>query len=412
MEGATEAVLQEQERRLSEAFDPGLPAEGGKLAGARKLISGKIGLLGNLIIITLSLVDVTTGATEKVVTEEFLGAKEDIRKPVRIAAQKLLGIRGIEVKQGSFLSVEADPAGMDVFVNGLFEGSSPLVLRLPKPGKYAVKIAGEGYKTWTQNVAVAEDATYFVSARLLKKEKEVNEQVKALQDGRTALLAYATVYSAFAADAVLYTFDSDNPRLYVGLPLVVAPLVFYGSLRLTEGAVMNSGRSLMIMSGNLWGSAWGVAAGFVFGASAAEGDAAPDSSLYTGLSLTGGLLYGATAVALTWGDKPFPAERAWLFNLGSVLGSLLGLGVPYVLGAEDPAVIYLSMLSGSVAGSAAALYMTRDMTEGRSIGNLAFGAAIEAGPSGVRPGIPLPVPVASSGGERIGLFVPVARLSY
>ena len=86
--------------------------------------------------------------------------------------------------------------------------------------------------------------------------------------------------------------------------------------------------------------------------------------------------------------------------------------MPYVLGAEDPAVIYLSMLSGSVAGSAAALYMTRDMTEGRSIGNLAFGAAIEAGPSGVRPGIPLPVPVASSGGERIGLFVPVARLSY
>ena len=163
-------------------------------------------------------------------------------------------------------------------------------------------------------------------------------------------------------------------------------MTFFGALKATEGTVMNGGRSFMIVSSSMWGSAWGVAAAFVFGAGAADGAEPPPPALYTGLTLTGGLLYGVTATALTWGDNPFPATRAWLFNLGSVLGSLLGLGVPYVLGADSPAVIYAGMLTGSVAGSATALYLTRDMTEGRSIGNLSHGAALRRDAFGGRRG--------------------------
>lgn len=407
VEAQVEGVLDEKERQLSSAFapDPGASAPG--LSGARKLVAGKIGLLGNLVIITLNMVDVGTGETEKSVTEEYLGALEDMRKPVRIAAQKLLGIRGIEVNQGSFISVSSEPAGMDVFVNGLFEGSSPLVVKVPKPGKYAVKVSGEGYKSWVQNAVVAEDSTYFANAKLLKQEAPVDERIKALQDGRPAILVYSTLYAAFASDALLFTLGVDNPRLYVGLPLVAAPLAFFGTLKLTEGSVMNGGRSLMIVSSSLWGSAWGVAAAFVLGATPG-GEVPP--ALYTGLSLTGGTLYGAAAIALTWGDRPFPAARAWLFNLGSALGSLLGLGVPYVLGLDSPVAVYVGMLSGSVAGSAAALFMTRDMSEGRNVGNLALGSLLEIGPAGVRPGVPLPSAVPAGNG--FGLSVPLARVSY
>lgn len=410
-----DALLREQELSLSDAFDPKGAVRIGRLTGAQSLMVGRIGILGTLYIISLRIVDVETGTVERAMTEEFMGNLEDIRKPVRVAAQKILRIPGIEVQQGEYIRVDTEPPGVAVYVNGLFEGNGPVTVRVPKPGKYAVKLDAEGYKTWTQNVTVEANSTYFVKARLLRQEKVVDERVRALQDGRTALLTFATLYSAVASEALLYAFQTENPRLYLGLPLVAAPLSFFGALKATEGAVMNGGRTFMIVSSTLWGSTWGFAASFVFGAEggANAGILKPE---FAGLSVAGGLLYGAASTYLSAGGEPFPASRAWLFNLGSLLGAFLGLGVPYVLGAESPTVVYIGMLSGSLAGSATALWLTRDFTEGRNIGNLALGSLIEADPGSVSLGLPAPtltaLPSRADGRPSVGLYVPLATVRY
>lgn len=412
-----EVLLREQELSVSDAADPTTALRVGALLGARKILVGKIGILGSLYIITIRMVDASSGLVDRSVTEEYIGPVEDLRKPVRIAAQKLLGIPGIEVQQGEFISVETDPPGVAVYVNGLFEGSAPVVVRVPSSGTYAVKLTADGFKTWSQNVKVGADSTYFLKARLLAQEKAVDERIKALQDGRVAFLTFLTLYSAVASDAMLYAFGSENPRLYIGLPLVAAPSAFFGALKATEGSIMNSGRTFMIVSGMLWGSAWGPAAAMVFGAEAGGVDAA-DLPFYTGLSLAGGLAYGAAALWVTRGDAPFPAGRAWLYNLGSILGSLLGLGVPYVLGAEDPGVIYAGMLAGSLAGSATALWLTRDLVEGRSIGNLAIGGPaldVDLASGRVTAGLPVPEPVPlvrADGSVEAALKVALASVRY
>lgn len=413
--GNVELLLEEQELRLSEAFDAADPVRVGELTGAGSYIVGRIGLLGTLYIISLRMIDVETGQVTRTVTEEFIGPLEDLRKPVRIAAQKILGVPGIEVNQGEFISIETDPPGVGVYVNGLFEGNGPVVIRVPKPGKYDVKLATDGYKPWSQTVNVEKNATFFLKARLIRQERIVDERTRALQDGRVSFLTFTTVYTALASEATLYAIGSDNVRLYVGLPLLTAPLAFFGALKATDGIVMNSGRSFMIMSSTLWGSTWGLVASFVFGADSratadglgGEGDEVDEVDeggfaflpLHAGLSVAGGLVYGGLSTWLTSGDEPFPSSRVWLYHLGSVLGSFLGLGVPYVFGAESPGVIYGGMLVGSLAGSATALWLTRDYTEGQNVGNVAF-----------IPELPRPVALGTDGG--FGLYLPLLSARY
>ena len=410
------SVLAEQELRLSALFDGEGAVTVGRLLGADFVMLGRIGKLGTLYIISLRMVDVSKGEVVRAVTEEYLGPIEDLRKPVRIAAQRILGIPGIEIKQGEYISVETEPAGVAVYVNGLFEGNSPVVVRMLKPGKYAVKLASEGYKAWSQNVSVEEASTFFLKARLIQQERVVDERIKALQDGRAFLLTFLTLYSAGASEALLYALGSENVRLYIGLPLVTAPLSFFGVLKLTDRVVMNSGRSFMITSSMLWGSTWGIAAGTVFGLdSGPDGNGSSFNQAFAGLSVAGGLLYGGISYALTRGSEPFPSSRAWLYNLGSVLGAFLGLGVPYVLGFESPAVIYAGMLTGSLAGAGTSLWLTRDFSEGRSIGNLAYGSLLELDDSGFRLGLPLPVPTALGGAgtnQDSGFYLPLASIRY
>lgn len=382
----TGTVLAEWGLQLSGAVDPASVVETGRLLGVRKLVSGRIGILGSLYVISLSMLDLETGTVERQVTEEFLGAIEELRKPVRIAAQKLLGIEGIDVDRGSFIAVQTEPPGVYVVIDGLFEGSSPVKVRVEKPGRHAVKLYAEGWRTWTQNVTVAADSTYFLNATLLRQEKEVDLRIKALQDGRVPLLVFTTAYAAAACDVALFSLGSDNVRLYIGLPLVVSPLAFYGMLNLTADIPVNGGRSFMVTSSALWGSTWGLAASLVYGA--VSGGEGPPRELL-GLSVGGGLAYGTAAWFMTGGERPFPTARAWYFNLGSALGAMLGLGLPYVLNLDNPWIIYAGMFSGSLAGSGLSLWLSRGVTEGTSVENLALAPRLELGPEGPRAGLVL-----------------------
>ena len=58
------------------------------------------------------MIDAGTGSVERTQTEEFVGSLEDVRKPVQIAAQRILGIEGMEVAQGEYADVVTDPPGV------------------------------------------------------------------------------------------------------------------------------------------------------------------------------------------------------------------------------------------------------------------------------------------------------------
>ncbi|HPG87568.1 MAG TPA: hypothetical protein PLQ29_12795, partial [Spirochaetales bacterium] len=66
--GNVELLLEEQELRLSEAFDAADPVRVGELTGAGSYIVGRIGLLGTLYIISLRMIDVETGQVTRTAT--------------------------------------------------------------------------------------------------------------------------------------------------------------------------------------------------------------------------------------------------------------------------------------------------------------------------------------------------------
>ncbi|MBN2051238.1 MAG: PEGA domain-containing protein [Spirochaetales bacterium] len=401
----TEDLLKEMEFQLSDLSDQSSVVTVGNLLGVQKVMSGTIGRLGELYIITLNIMDVETGAIERAETEEFVGVMEDLRKPVRIAVQKLLDIEGIEVARGTYIHVASEPEGVNIYIDGLFEGSAPARVKVPGPGEYHVKLYSPGYQEWIQKVKVEENATFFVNAKLLKMEKDapVDERIRALQDGRTSFIVMATLYSLAATEALIYASGTDNDRLYFGLPLLVTPGSFFLALRATDKAIMNKGRSFMITSSMLWGSTMGFTSGIVMlPGEDLRGDDWDSTAYwrpYAFASALGGLAYGTAAVLLTRGDA-FPARRVWFMNLGSFMGSLVGLGIPYMFHAESNALLFGCMFAGSTLGGALAAYLTRHISAlGVSVENLSFESLMTIdGAGGVSPGIPIPAVIPGRGG--------------
>ena len=412
----TEYLLEEITFQHTDLTDQDSIASIGNLLGVEKLMIGTIGKLGDLSIITLRIIDVETGVIERTETEEFIGMMEELRKPVRIAVQKLLDIEGIEVDRGTFIHVGSEPEGVNIYVDGLFEGSSPARIKVPGPGEYRVKLYAPGYEEWHQKVEVKDNSTFFVDARMLKQDKdlEVDDRVKALQDGRVSFIINTTLYSLVVTEALIFASGTENGRLYFGLPLLITPGTFFLSMKGSQNAIMNKGRSFMISSSFMWGATMGVTSGIVLlGDKPDQPDwnAAEYWRPFAFASAAGGLIYGTAATILTRGNA-FPASRVWYMNLGSFMGSLVGLGIPYMFNVENRPLLFGCMLTGSTLGGGLAIYLTRHIASiGANVENLSFGSLINIDGDRVKPGIPIPLPVPVKNSRNPGYQVSLIRLN-
>jgi len=389
----TAALIKEMNLQASGITDEKSAVSLGKMLGVQKVLTGTIGELGNLYVITLKIIDVQSGRIERIETEEYTGSMENLRRPVRIVVQKLMDIEGIEVNRGTFINVSSQPEGVNIYIDGLFEGSAPAKIKVPGKGEYHVKLYSPGYEEWHQKVTVKDNSTYFVNAKLLKKtgSGEVDERIKALQDGRTGFIITSSAFSFAATEALIYASGTDNSRLYFGLPLLITPASFFLALKGTSSVVMNKGRSLMITSSILWGVTMGITSGIVMHGDYSEEDSSDYWRPFAFASTTGGVLYGTAALLLTKGDA-FPSSRVWFINLGSFMGSLVGLGIPYMFNVENRSLLFGSMLAGSTIGGGLAVYLTRYIpSRGANVDNLGFGSLIEIENKQITPGIPLPV---------------------
>jgi hypothetical protein len=345
-------VLKEQNFQLTGSV-AGSTIQVGKILGVKKMITGSIGRLGNLYIVNLQIIDVESAQIEKSETQEFIGSLEDLRIPVRIATQKLIEIEGIEVSLGSFIHVSSQPEGAKVYMDGLFEGNTPIKISVNKGGIHNIKITSTGYEEWKQNVQVKENNTSFVNTTLLEKKlSNLSESERKLnQDGRKTLIAFMSLYSIFLVNGGLYTIGIESDRPYVGATLIGPPIGFFLTLNGTKNSSINGARTGMIISSTLWGSLWGVSATAVL---------QPKSPRpYVGLSILSGALAFSLSMKLT-SDREISGKRVSLINLGAFLGSLFGLGLPYLLNVEDPRIYFGSMLAGGLGAGYYAIYLTRN----------------------------------------------------
>ena len=78
---------------------------------------------------------------------------------------------GLKEDVFSVLSVESDPAGTNVFLNGTLKGRTPLKVDLPF-GKYEIRLSHRNYYEWEAQLQLDEEGETPLSVKLIPMEKE------------------------------------------------------------------------------------------------------------------------------------------------------------------------------------------------------------------------------------------------
>jgi len=158
-------LVNEMEIQLSGLTTQESVVEVGKMLNAQKMVFGTIGKLGQKLIITLQLTDVTTGIIETSINQSYIGTTESLDNPVATITRQLIGIEPIP-KKGTSIYITSEPKGAKIYVNETFRGNSPVNIPVEESGQYTIGASTSGYENWAQKVTVKKDETIFISAAL------------------------------------------------------------------------------------------------------------------------------------------------------------------------------------------------------------------------------------------------------
>jgi len=141
------------------------------MLSARKIVGGSVGKLGKKYIINLQLVNVESSEMEKLVTENYVGAIEELDFAIKKAANKLMGEDSYASDQ-AVIFVSSVPAGARVYLNSVFKGNCPLKLPAKLHTRYEVRVNLSGYSDWQQTVNVNRKEPIILNAVLAELRGE------------------------------------------------------------------------------------------------------------------------------------------------------------------------------------------------------------------------------------------------
>ena len=71
------------------------------------------------------------------------------------------------------LSIDTNPAGARVYVDGKYSGRAPLTIEYLEPGRHEIEVSLPGFVTWRDEIRVREGATTRVDVRLRSQRPRV-----------------------------------------------------------------------------------------------------------------------------------------------------------------------------------------------------------------------------------------------
>ncbi|MCX5914278.1 MAG: PEGA domain-containing protein [Deltaproteobacteria bacterium] len=136
-----------------------------------KLISGRVGKIGNTYSVSLNLFDTQNARSENAISE-FCRTDDELIVLVQQAARKLLAVqvetsslRAVPVDKGpppltglptasGTLEIRAKVQGAQVLIGGQNMGEIPLRVSNLAPGSHEVQVVKKGYEVWKQQVLI------------------------------------------------------------------------------------------------------------------------------------------------------------------------------------------------------------------------------------------------------------------
>lgn len=163
---AMEEILAEQGFSQTGCVSSECLVEVGQMLGVEKMVTGSLSGLGELLILDIQLINVTTGLIENNESIEHFGRIEDIVSPLRKATKSLL-IGGEAANEGSFIYFQSNPPGAVIYVDGMKIGSSPITIPVEEES-YNITLKAQGYADWSQLVYGKLNETVLVKAEMLE----------------------------------------------------------------------------------------------------------------------------------------------------------------------------------------------------------------------------------------------------
>lgn len=318
---------------------------------AELLVVGRVAILADLFAIELELFDVASGALVARENAEIAASPLDPRLAVRVAIQRLLKLGGQGALPESHINVSSTPPGARIYLGDLLEGRAPLTLSV-RPGRHIIRAELPAFSAWSLAVDVKDGETLSLNASL----GGTLSATQAKSAGANVLLGFTVPYVTALGEALLYLYDVESGRPYFGWLLVAPPASYVIASDKLGNKEMDIGRAWMIVSSGLWGAAWGLMG---MGASGEVSD-----KPYVLTSVMSSVL-GLAVSAKVSETRKISRKRVSMVNTGGFMGSLVGLGVPYLLDASRPRVYNMSLLAGGILGIAitAGLTSSLDFTE-------------------------------------------------
>ncbi len=162
--GQMDDILNEQGFQQTGCTTTECAVEMGRMLNVQKMMSGTIGKLGATYTIDLSLIDVETAQIEKSFFRDYKGEIDGLLSLMQVIANQMAEIvyakaHPVEQKPMKIVpfSVDSDPSGASIFINGNEVGKTPLKTKAKEGLSVTIRLEKENYTPWEKTIVIKED---------------------------------------------------------------------------------------------------------------------------------------------------------------------------------------------------------------------------------------------------------------
>ena len=148
------------------------------MLGVQNIISGSISKLGELYIIDLQLIDVSTGKIKKIESEQFVGKIEELIQPIKKVTERIAGLANrTEEQNANSIFITSEPIGAKAYIEGNFVGNTPIKIPI-EAASVNIRVSLNGYSVWEQTVIINKESQNIVKASLVQMSGNINSQIE------------------------------------------------------------------------------------------------------------------------------------------------------------------------------------------------------------------------------------------
>lgn len=155
--GKMEEILEEQGFQQSGCTTTECAVEMGQLLNVQKMVSGSFGKLGETYTIDLSLIDVETAEIQQSFFRDYKGAIDGLLEIIQSIASQISNTPDNAGKQIFKLSINSDPQGARILLNGKYAGTTPYQTNARLGVELRLWLQKDNYQDWEQLLTVQKD---------------------------------------------------------------------------------------------------------------------------------------------------------------------------------------------------------------------------------------------------------------